>query len=281
MRSFSYLAGLLLLSIICSTVYASHNRAGEITYAWLYGSTYQITVITYTKDDSNVNRCDLEVFWGDGGSDVLSRSNGNLSTLCNVNVGEGVMVGTNIRRNEYVGVHTYPGPGLYRITMLDPNRNAEVTNMHDSFNTPFFIFLTFMIGTDTTGLDANGGPMILNPPIDEACSGKLFIHNAGAYDIEGDSISYVMNDCYEGQESNSPFNLITALGYATPLDVSIDPVTGDLIWDTPPPISGVNDPAQGGRGFDEYNICFEILEWRNGVIVSRVQRDMQITVWAC
>jgi len=281
LRFLSYLAVMLLLSVICSTVYASHNRAGEITYAWLYGSTYQITVITYTKADSQADRCELEVFWGDGDRDTLLRSNGDSNTVCGLNVGEGVIVGTNIRRNEYVGVHTYPGPGVYRITMLDPNRNAEVTNMQDSFNTPFFIFLTFMIGTGPNGLDTNGGPMILNPPIDEACSDKLFIHNAGAYDIEGDSISYVMNKCYEGQDPTAPFDLWTALGYITPPDVTIDPVTGDLIWDTPPPISGVNDPTLGGRGFDEYNICFEILEWRNGVIVSRVQRDMQITVWAC
>ena len=124
MRSLLYLAGMLLLSLICSTAYASHNRAGEITYAWLYGSTYQITVITYTKDDSGVDRCELEVFWGDGDSDKLLRSNGNPSTLCGLNVGEGVIVGTNIRRNEYLGVHTYPGPGQYRITMLDPKRNG-------------------------------------------------------------------------------------------------------------------------------------------------------------
>jgi len=281
MRSFLYLAGILLLSTFCSTAYASHNRAGEITYAWLFGSTYQITVITYTKDDSPADRCELEVFWGDGDRDTLLRSNGDSNTVCGLNVGEGVMVGSNIRRNEYVGVHTFPGPGVYRITMLDPNRNAEVSNMQDSFNTPFFIFLTFMIGTETSGLDTNGGPLILNPPIDEACSGKLFIHNAGAYDIEGDSISYVMNNCYEGQAPDPPYNLWTALGYAIPPDISIDPLTGDLIWDTPPPISAANDLAQGGRGFDEYNICFEIIEWRDGFIVSRVQRDMQITVWPC
>jgi len=281
--SLSYLAGILLLSLVSSSVYASHNRAGEITYRWLYGSTYEITVVTYTKDSSPADRCELEVYWGDGDRDTLTRVNGDSNTICALNVGEGEIVGglgSDIRMNIYIGIHTYPGPGVYRITMLDPNRNAEIANMQDSFNTPFFIFLTFYIGTSTSGLDTNGGPVILNPPIDEACSGKLFIHNAGAYDIEGDSVSYVMNKCYEGQEPNPPYTLWPCLGYELQdPELTIDPVTGDLIWDTPPAITSDNDPS--GNGYAEYNICFEILEWRNGFIVSRIQRDMQITVWAC
>ncbi|HIA05730.1 MAG TPA: T9SS type B sorting domain-containing protein [Flavobacteriales bacterium] len=279
-KSLIYLVGIVCLCVLGTYTYASHNRAGEITYKWLSGTSYEITVVTYTKDDSPADRCELEVYWGDGERDTLNRSNGDSNTICGFNVGEGEMVGVNIRKNEYIGIHTYPGPGIYRITMLDPNRNAEVTNMDDSFNTPFFIYLTFYIGTNLNGLDTNSAPLILNPPIDEACSGKLFIHNAGAYDENGDSISYVLGPCYEGVEGGV---LTVAAGHWIPQDLTMDPVTGDLIWNTPPPITAINDPnpPNNGRGFDEYNICFEIIEWRDGVIIGRIQRDMQITVWPC
>jgi len=279
-RSFSYLAWILLLSLLCSAVDASHNRAGEITYKWLYGKTYEFTVVTYTKDDSDVDRCKLDVHWGDGDSTTLMRSNGLFNTACAGNVGEGEIIANNVRMNVYIGQHTYPAVGIYMATMKDPNRNKEVANMSDSYNTPFFIFLTFEIGPScaTCGLDSNSSPIILNPPIDEACSGKLFVHNAGAYDLEGDSISYEIGDCYEGQDPNSNA-LVECLGYVIPADIHIDAVTGDLIWNTPPPLTADNDPS--GNGYAEYNICFKIVEYRDGEIIGQIQRDMQITVWPC
>jgi len=280
-RSLLYLIAILCLNLLGSDVLASHNRAGEITYRWLYGKTYEIKVVTYTKVDSPADRCELEVYWGDGDRDTLNRTNGDQNTVCGLNVGEGLDLGDNIRMNEYKGIHTYPGPGVYVITMLDPNRNDKVTNMYDSFNTPFFILTTFYIGVDD-GLDTNSSPLILNAPIDDACSGKLFVHNAGAFDINGDSISYELAPCYEGWDelTDTP---IPAFGFAIPDDISIDPITGDLIWDTPPAITSVNDPNVDpkARGFDEYNICFEIIEWRNGFRIGKIQRDMQITVWPC
>ncbi|MBL4578782.1 MAG: gliding motility-associated C-terminal domain-containing protein [Flavobacteriales bacterium] len=281
-RPLLYLAGIFCMVIIGFTANASHNRAGEITYTWLYGNTYEITVTTYTKVQENAaDRCDLLVYWGDQDKDTLLRSNGLFNGKCGSVAGEGVLIADDINKNVYIGQHTYPGPGIYRITMLDPNRNKEVANMQDSFNTPFFIFLTFMIGTSfPDGMDTNSSPVILNPPIDDACSGKLFVHNAGAFDINGDSISYALTKCYEGIDDNvNPPFLVEALGYFTPNFIDIDPVLGDLLWDTPPPITPANDPT--GRGFAEYNVCFEIIEWRKGAVIGRIQRDMQITVWPC
>ncbi|MBL4656923.1 MAG: gliding motility-associated C-terminal domain-containing protein [Flavobacteriales bacterium] len=282
-RPLSYLVALIFLTLLGLEALASHNRAGEITYRWLFGTTYEFTVVTYTKDNSPADRCSLEVYWGDGDRDTLLRVNGTQNN-CGSGIGDGEFIGNNIRKNVYIGTHTYPGPKAYRITMLDPNRNEKVTNMDDSFNTPFFIFLTMYIGTNTSGLNTNSSPVLLNPPIDDACTGRLYVHNAGAYDVDGDSISYKLTDCFEGQDLNdltAPLQVV--LGYWTPANITINPVTGDLIWDTPPVITPVNDKAidPSNRGFDEYNICFEIEEWRNGFKIGGIQRDMQITVWPC
>ena len=249
-------------------VNASHNRAGEITYEWVAGSTYKLTVTTYTKDESPADRCELEVNWGDGNLDTLYRVNGILGNECPTNVGDGELVATNIRKNIYIGYHTYPGPGIYTITMLDPNRNEGIVNMLDSFNTPFFLETILLIGDASTGLDTNSSPTLLIPPIDNACSGKLFIHNAGAYDPNGDSLSYALTNCLEMYNQVIP-------GFYIPSDITINPISGDLVWDTPPSVINTN------KGFDEYNVCFEIIEWRNGVIIGKVLRDMQITVVEC
>ena len=68
-----YLLFLFLLLISLSQVFATHNRAGEITYKHLYGNTYKITLLTYTYSPSPADRPELEVFWGDGTSDTLPR----------------------------------------------------------------------------------------------------------------------------------------------------------------------------------------------------------------
>ncbi|MCD4736323.1 MAG: gliding motility-associated C-terminal domain-containing protein, partial [Bacteroidales bacterium] len=49
---------------------------------------------------------------------------------------------------------------------------------------------------------------------------------------------------------------------------SIDPIKGDLIWDSP--------ELQG-----EYNVAFIIEEWRNGQRIGYVTRDLQIKIIAC
>src|SRR5437773_306040 len=83
--------------------YATHNRAGEITYTHLTGFTYQIIIHTYTKASSvAADRDSLEIIWGDGTSDTLPRTNGG---------GNGVAIGNDIKYNEYTGTHTYPGLG--------------------------------------------------------------------------------------------------------------------------------------------------------------------------
>jgi len=275
-RFILYPAFCIIFVVFHLFVLASHNRAGEITYKWISGNTYEVKVATYTKDSSPADRCDLQIFWGDGKSDTIFRVNGIIGADCGPLAGIGELIpGKDIRKNIYIGQHTYDGPGLYRISMLDPNRNEKVTNMQDSFNTPFFIVTTFMIGGASTGLDTNSSPELLTPPIDDACSEKLFIHNAGAFDANGDSISYVLGGCLEGLNPNGTVN--NALGYYPPLDISINPLTGDLVWNTPPPVTAVNS----GRGYDEYNICFEIIEWRYGAVISRTLRDMQITVVDC
>src|SRR3954465_4950515 len=56
---------------------ATHNQAGEITYKWLGGYTYSITLITYTDNGSNIaDRCKLTIYFGDGDSCQAVRQNG-------------------------------------------------------------------------------------------------------------------------------------------------------------------------------------------------------------
>ena len=65
----------ILLILVSTTLFATHNRAGEITYRHLGGFTYEVTITTYTKIGSGVaaDRDELEIMWGDGTSEILPR----------------------------------------------------------------------------------------------------------------------------------------------------------------------------------------------------------------
>ena len=244
--------------------FSSHNRAGEITYKWLYGYTYEIVITTYTNTyNTNADRCYDTLYFGDGTSEAVPRINGITGNLCAPGVGEGVMIDTWIKLNIYKTTHTFPGPNCYLLTMADPNRNAGVQNIPNSSSVPFFIKSELCIGSFS---GPNSSPILTNPPIDDACVGNCFVHNAGAFDIDGDSLSYELATCLGAQG-------LPVFGYVIPSGVSIDAMTGDFVWCSP--------TLQG-----EYNFAFIIREWRknmDGVYseVGYVLRDMQVTVGAC
>jgi gliding motility-associated-like protein len=163
------------------------------------------------------------------------------------------------RRNIYVINHTYPGPGIYKIVVQDPNRNLGVKNIPNSVNVVFSIS-TILTVNPAMGRDDT--PVLLNPPYDKAAYHYLFIHNPSAYDPDGDSLSYKLTVCT--REDGKPIE-----GYTLPPathSIRVDSISGDLIWDT---------PADTGK----FNVAMDIEEWRNGKKIGVVERDMQIEVY--
>jgi gliding motility-associated-like protein len=224
---------------------ATHNRAGEITYIQLSDLTFEITITTYTYTLSYADRPQLEVSWGDNSTSVADR----ISILFLPNY---------YKRNIYKITHTYPGPGVYKIVVQDPNRNANIVNIPNSVNVVFSIS-TILIVNPSIG--RNNTPTLLNPPYDKAARGYVFIHNPGAYDPDGDSLSYALTVCT--REDGKPIENYT-LPPATHF-IRVDSISGDLIWDTP-----VDTGA--------YNVAMEIQEWRYGKKIGVVIRDIQINV---
>jgi gliding motility-associated-like protein len=240
----------ILILLVSANVFATHNRAGEITFTHISGLTYGVTVTTYTKASSPADRPNLEVFWGDGTSvDSIPRI-------------DSITVGNNIRKNTYYDVHTYPAPapGPYIISIEDPNRNSGVVNINNgnSVNVVFYLESELFINPF---LGINNSPVLNNPPIDNACVGYTYIHNPGAVDFDGDSLYYSLQPSrMQGGQAIPGYILPPASS-----SITVNGITGDLIWDA---------PIAGG----EYNVAILIEEFRNGFKVGSVLRDLQITV---
>lgn len=249
---------------------ATHNRAGEITYKWLYGYTYQIKVTTYTNIGSSglADRCQDTVYFGDGSPPaVVNRSNG-VSVICAGTAADGVPISPNIKLNEYITTHTFPGPGNYKISMEDPNRNAGVINLPNSVNQVFYIESLLVIPFFSTG--KNDSPVLTFPPIDKGCLGKCFMHNPGAYDVDGDSLSYELTYCRGEGGAICPGYTYPATGGGT---YNVNATSGTLTWCSP--------QLQG-----EYNLAMIIKEWRKNddgeyFLIGYVLRDLQVDVSTC
>ncbi|MBN2893095.1 MAG: gliding motility-associated C-terminal domain-containing protein [Bacteroidales bacterium] len=239
---------LIFLTIIIFSginLFATHNRAGQIVYEHVSGYTYKITITTYTYTLSQADRDSLPIDFGDGSQDIAPRT--QKTTLPN-----------NYFENIYEINHTFPGPGTFSLVVEDPNRNEGVINIPNSVNVIFALKTTLQINPF---LGHNDAPVLLNKPIDKAALNQIFIHNPGAYDPDGDSLSYKMDTCrYTAGEKIPSFSLPAAS-----TSIIVDEITGDLIWDSPVQI-GI------------YNVALRIEEWREGVKISSIIRDIQIEV---
>ena len=240
---------LFLLLMLAFPVWATHQRAAEITYKWLGANAYEITLITYNvPNEAWSQRDSLAVQWGDGFGSYIPRVSWE-------------DIGSNTVRNVYKSVHSYSSAGTYVISMEDPNRNNGVVNVPNSVAVPMYIESELVI---SPFLRANNSVQLLNAPIEQGCVGKPFYHNPSAYDPDGDSLSFKLVPCKGINGEDIP-------DYIFPQSSSlfeIDPATGQLKWENP--------VLQG-----EYNVAILVEEWRQGVKVGSVIRDMQILINAC
>ena len=256
--------------------FSSHLRAGEITARRINCSLeYEICITVFTNTATTIR-------FGDG---VLDFGDGTFFSPPQIENTERPDLGPNIATVKFCIRHTFPGLGEYKISYLEQNRNGGILNMFDSFNTTFFI--ESVINIDPF-LGCDNTPFLLVPPVDKACTGVAWFHNPGAYDIDGDSLSYELT--VPKKDKNKPvvgylapnsqgfynqaginFNQANENGNGPPT-FQIDPVTGTLTWDAP-----------GAPG--EYNIAFLIKQWRKvndtWIQLGYVTRDMQIIVEDC
>lgn len=247
-----------LFFLFFSKTYATHIRGGDLTARRLPGAglTYEFTLTIY-RDVTGVPADErVEFDFGNG-----EKAEVRLTSTQDV--------GNQTEKLLYITTYTFAGPGEFKVGVGIRNRNPNVLNIPNSINTPFYIESTFLI---SPFLGLNSAPILTYPILDFGASRQIFIHNPGAFDPEGDSLSYELTVCKRDVGRNVegysfPETLFGATNQAGtgPATLKIDPLTGDLIWDA---------PLQPGQ----YNVAFFVNEWRNGIKISSINRDIQIII---
>lgn len=122
---------------------------------------------------------------------------------------------------------------------------------------------------DNTTNPCNSSPTFNNPPAAMFCVNQQSLYNPGAVEVDGDSLVFSMVPCKSGP--GTPVVYAGGLSGANPLitssGIALDSRTGAMVF-TPSAIQvGV--------------LCVAVEEYRNGVRIGEVIRDIQFNVINC
>lgn len=239
------------------------------------GRTFRITITVYVDVAARITF----------GGELLNFGDSTTVLVPEINAIPRPDLGANIGIAEFTIEHTYSGNGKFLIRYAEPFRNSGVINLDNPVSTRFYLETSITIDP-VYGCES--APLLLVPPIDQACTGVAWFHNPGAYDPDGDSLSYELIVPYQDkgkvvgnyrQPDKQEFYDRAGINYTianeekngTPT-FKINSHTGTITWDAP-----------GSTG--EYNVAFVIKEWRKidgvWVLLGYVERDMQILVREC
>jgi len=119
---------------------------------------------------------------------------------------------------------------------------------------------------NNNNLGCNSSPVFGVAPTSIVCAGRPVLYNHGASDPDGDSLVFSLSNCYQGQGSsvsyNSPFSGTNPLTTAS--GITIDSRTGQVSFTPTTQQVAV--------------ICVLVEEYRNGVKIGEIIRDVQFNV---
>lgn len=157
-----------------------------------------------------------------------------------------------------------PIPGEYTASWNNCCRNAAIINLVNPSSSDMQLFSNFTV--DTNSLYSN--PYFLVKPVVFLPVNTPWQYNPLPYDPDGDSLVWSLGTPNETSSIN-PSQGIPIAGYSIPPSLSggnlaIDPITGTISW------------TASVQGNFVYTVICE--EFRNGIKVGDIRRDMQFIV---
>lgn len=242
---------LMVVGICLSTitVRASHMMGGQITLApSTYGGlTYVLTYTAYRDTVGIPIATTANITFTDSVSGVtFVRS----FTYDSANV---IMLVPGVEQYTYSDSVTFPNAGNWFISYEECCRNAALLNMTPGCH---YFYANVMVDS------LNASPEFLNPPIILAQEAVPFYYNPLPFDANADSIAWLLDiplDCMGVPSSNYVLPSSDSL-----VPFNMDPITGEITF--LPNLVG------------NFQVSVRVLEYRNGVLIGDISRDMQIIV---
>ncbi|WP_447642148.1 MULTISPECIES: PKD domain-containing protein [Chitinophagaceae] len=295
LRSSCKIIVVLLCGVLFSTQsFGHHIKGGWIGYQYTTSTstttTYQVTVYLYVSCTTTgpTDKVVLGVFDGASNSTILTQSINN-TTHYNLTKGTFSPCMTNPPSICY-NIYTYQttitlnnNTAGYVLAVQDAYRIDNIANIANSGSTGITITGTIPGTINGTSYAKNNSPQFIFQDTAIVCHNATISLPFTAVDQDGDSLSYSFTNGLNVTNANQntanstpsapPYPSLTYLsGYngSQPLgnNVTINPVTG-LISGTAPATTG------------EYVIAVYVKEWRNGVLIDSLKKELQILVNDC
>jgi gliding motility-associated-like protein len=288
---YSRLTGILLLCLVFSpAAKATHYKGGEMSYAYLGGNSYRLTVRIYhdcDHGDPNAAQQDLpmfvSIFTGDGKryqSDSISGAFRQMPLLPT-----GACYNDT---NHYCAAYAE----VQKIYSLPPNADGyifvnqrccmsdEVLNITAASGEGLTLSCT--IPGTASGAPANSGPSFTTLPPVRACINESFVLDFSATDQEGDSLAYRLTTAYRGGTANNAKPTATSTNFL-PLPYAAG-YTPDAPFGTDGTLS--LDPATGlVTGYcskaGNYLISLACDQYLNGMPAGAITRSYVVSVSGC
>jgi hypothetical protein len=268
-----------VLSLLFATSFqvtkASHLAGSDLSYQALGNGTYLVTYTLYRDCDGitapttaylNVasNSCNIasqsvQMTQVPGTGQEITPTCSTTVSSCNGGTSPGLQQYT---YTALVSMAT-PCPD-WHMWVTDCCRNSAITTLTNGASEGLYIEAYL----NNTTVD-NSSPVFNNIPIVFFCIGQTNYFNHGAVDADGDSLVYYL--IAPRNNENDPVDYAAGYSIAAPVTslpaVSIDQNTGDIAV----------TPTQSEVGL----MSVMVEEYRNGVLLGRVMRDIQVYTVAC
>jgi hypothetical protein len=274
---FLYAAVLILSSLFFSTnlAYASHGMGADLSFSCIGGNQYELSLQLY-RDCSGISAptsVTITIASASCGQNISATLStvvsSEASPLCPSQLSQSSCNGGTLQGVEvytYTGTVTLPAQcNDWILSYRLGNRNASITNI----TAPGSAWMYVETQLNNLDVTCNNSPQFTTPPVPYICNGVPFSYNHGVVDAEGDSLAFSLIAPLDN--AGVPVNFVAPFTAIQPMSTTgafgFDPLTGQMTF-TP---NGVQNGV----------IAVEVREYRNGVLISRSIRDMQIVVINC
>jgi len=265
---------LMLFIGIAKTINASHVQGGNITYTCLGGNQFEVTLALYrdcagvaAPISVSINR--RSITCGVNANFVLTKIAGTgieVTPICPTTATQctgGTLPG--VQEYIYKGIVILPPCSDWVLSYSLCCRNSSINTIVSPASQNMYIEATL----NNLAFPCNDSPTFTNRPVPFVCVGQPYCFNNGSIDPDGDSLSYTLIPPRHTATVNvtylAGFSASQPLTSAPPC--TFNPLTGDMC--VTPTLIQVS--------------VFTVLvkEWRGGILVGSVMRDIQIRTIAC
>lgn len=258
-----------LLILSAFGVKATHFSGGEIYWHCLGNNQYRITLMVY-RDCAGINvdpSVTLQLSSPCGNTSLTVTHSGptEISQLCGAQLPNSTCNGgtlPGIQQFTYTGIVTLAPCDSWTISYTNIYRNNAIINLQNPGTQRTYIRAVL----NTTVSPCNDSPQFSNTAIPYVCLGYPITYSFGAWDPEGDSLSYTLINAMGLNGQNIPY--VTPYTATQPIPgLTLNPTTGEVNFTL---------NTQGN-----WVVVVQVNHYVNGVLRGSIMRDMQFVAFPC